>query len=363
MTDTHVDERPGILRPYPTGPAGPRGWLRDLLLGARYAVSGGRDGWVRTALTATGVGLGVALLMIAASVPSMMEKRHTRETARSVGITGEFRNPHEKDAPRGSDTLLYQEATTDYHDRRITGGLLRPDGPGAPLPPGVERMPRAGELVVSPALGRLLSSDGDKLLRDRFSAYRKIGTIGDAGLIGPSELFYYAGDDGRISPATGARRIDRFGHDEDDIPIDPVLVVLTIMVCVVLLTPVGVFIATSVRFGGERRDRRLAALRLMGADLGMIRRIAVGEALGGSAIGLALGAVLFLFLRENARDVAIRGTSVFPSDIIPSPALTALILLAVPACAVVVTLFALRGVAVEPLGVVRHAVARRRRLW
>ncbi|GAA2922202.1 hypothetical protein GCM10020221_17940 [Streptomyces thioluteus] len=95
----------------------------------------------------------------------------------------------------------------------------------------------------------------------------------------------------------------------------------------------------------------------------MIRRIAAGEALGGSAIGLAVGAAFFLLLRENARDVAIRGTSVFPSDIIPSPALIALILLAVPACAVVVTLFALRGIAIEPLGVVRNAVPRRRRLW
>ncbi|WP_372409231.1 FtsX-like permease family protein [Streptomyces luteireticuli] len=350
------------LHPYPTGPTGPAAWLRDLLLGVRYAVSGGREGWVRTALTATGVGLGVALLMIAASVPSMMEKRHERGTARSVGVTGEFRNLKEKDAARGSGTLLYQEADTDFRDRPITGGLLRPDGPDAPLPPGVQRMPRAGEMVLSPALDRLLSSEEGKLLRDRFSAYRKTGIIADSGLIGPSELFYYAGSD-RLSPATGAKRIERFGHEEPDIPMDPVLVVLTIMVCVVLLTPVGVFIATSVRFGGERRDRRLAALRLMGADLGMIRRIAAGEALGGSAIGLAVGAVFFLLLRENARDVAIRGTSVFPSDIIPSPALIALILLAVPACAVVVTLFALRGIAIEPLGVVRNAVPRRRRLW
>ncbi|MBH1935578.1 ABC transporter permease [Streptomyces sp. AV19] len=357
-----MKEERSVLHPYPTGPTGPAAWLRDLLLGARYAVSGGREGWVRTALTATGVGLGVALLMIAASVPSMMEKRHERGTARSVGVTGEFRNQTEKDAPRGSGTLLYQEVDSDFRDRPITGGLLRPDGPDAPVPPGVERMPRTGEFVVSPALDRLLASDDGRLLRDRFSAYRKIGTIADSGLIGPSELYYYAGSD-RVSPATGAKRIDRFGYAEPDIPMDPVLIVLTIMVCVVLLTPVGVFIATSVRFGGERRDRRLAALRLLGADLGMIRRIAAGEALGGSAIGLGVGAVLFLLLRENARDLVIRDVSVFPSDIVPSPALTALILLAVPACAVVVTLFALRGVAIEPLGVVRNAVPRRRRLW
>ncbi|MCZ0981118.1 hypothetical protein O1L60_24930 [Streptomyces diastatochromogenes] len=44
-------------------------------------------------------------------------------------------------------------------------------------------------------------------------------------------------------------------------------------------------------------------------------------------------------------------------------ALAALVLAVVPVASVVVTLFALRGVAIEPLGVVRTSTPRRRRLW
>ncbi|WP_223766603.1 ABC transporter permease [Streptomyces huiliensis] len=346
----------------PTGPRGPARWIRDLCLGARYAVAGGREGLLRTALTAVGVGLGVALLLLVASVPSALADRHARETARSVGVTGEFRDPAEPDARRGPDTLLYQEVRTDFHDKPVTGGLLAPDGPDAPRPPGVDRLPEPGEMVVSPALAALLASDRGALLRDRFAAYRTVGTIGHAGLVGPDELLYYAGSD-RIGPATGAKRVDRFGYDEPDVPMSPVLVVLTVLACVVLLTPVAVFIGTSVRFGGAGRDRRLAALRLIGADLRMVRRIAAGEALTGAVLGLGVGAAVFLALREYARDLTIRDTGIFPSDVMPTPWMLALIVVAVPACAVGVTLFTLRGVAVEPLGVVRGTAPRRRRLW
>ncbi|MER6839647.1 FtsX-like permease family protein [Streptomyces platensis] len=127
--------------------------------------------------------------------------------------------------------------------------------------------------------------------------------------------------------------------------------------------PVAVFIATAVRFGGERRDRRMAALRLVGTDRRMTRRMAAGEALCGALCGLALGAGLFLLARRFSGRITLWDVNAFPADVVPDPALAALIALVVPLCAVVVTLVALRGVTVEPLGVVRHQTPRSRRVW
>lgn len=158
-------------------------------------------------------------------------------------------------------------------------------------------------------------------------------------------------------------RIDHFGEPlGPPDKLDPVLLLLIIVVFVVLLLPVGVFIAAAVRFGGERRDRRLAALRLVGSDSRMTRRIAAGEALSGAVLGLAFGTVFFLLARQLAGSVEIFGKSVFPSYLNPTPALAALVAVAVPAAAVLVTLLALRGVVIEPLGVVRAAKPARRRL-
>lgn len=53
----------------------------------------------------------------------------------------------------------------------------------------------------------------------------------------------------------------------------------------------------------------------------------------------------------------------FPSYLNPSPLLALLVAVAVPAAAVLVTLLALRGVVIEPLGVVRTVRPPRRRLW
>ncbi|MFI9289008.1 ABC transporter permease [Streptomyces werraensis] len=337
-----------------------RQWARDLALGVRFAVTGGREGWTRALLTAVGVGLGVALLLLTAAVPNLLDGRDRREDARQD-------NAYAHDTLRPSDdTLLVAHANSDFRDTDLRGRLVEAEGPNAPVPPGVGELPKPGTMVVSPALKELLESDEGKLLRDRLP-YDIVGTIGDPGLIGSQELAWYAGATGlaeRLDSPT-VMRIDAFGADRSQYtePLDPVLVMLTLVIFVVLLVPVAVFIATAVRFGGERRDRRLAALRLVGSDSRMTRRIAAGEALAGAVLGLVFGTVFFLAGREFAASVELFRVSVFPSDLNPSPLLVLLVAAAVPAAAVAVTLLALRGVVIEPLGVVRTARPARRRLW
>ncbi|MEU1268143.1 ABC transporter permease [Streptomyces sp. NPDC005799] len=337
-----------------------RGWAGDLAMGVRFAFAGGREGWTRAVLTAVGVGLGVALLLLTTAIPSALSARNHRGTDRDdFTYSG-------KVLPKADDTLIIGKAETTFRSKDVRGRLLEPEGTRAPLPPGVATFPAKGEMVVSPALEKLLKSDSGRLLRDRLP-YRVVGTIGHSGIIGPAELAYYAGATGLENHlASGSvERIDYFGPSAHRQPeqLDPILLLLIMIIFVVLLLPVGVFIAAAVRFGGERRDRRLAALRLVGADGRMARRVAGGEALAGALLGLVLGSVFFLAGRQAAGSLVVRDISVFPSDLNPSPALVALVAIAVPAAAVLVTLFALRGVVIEPLGVVRTAKPPRRRLW
>ncbi|MFE0517202.1 FtsX-like permease family protein, partial [Streptomyces sp. NPDC058964] len=328
-------------------------------MGVRFAFTGGREGWTRAVLTAVGVGLGVALLLLTTAIPNALDVRHEREAART-DITFTDERPAKAD-----DTLVVANVGSDFRDDTVRGRAIEPEGPRAPLPPGVERFPAKGEMVVSPALKELLESDSGALLRERLPD-RIIGTIGEEGLIGSAELAYYQGAEGLAQHIDSGRivRIDRFG---DPNPAsersDPVLLLLILVVFVVLLMPVAVFIAAAVRFGGERRDRRLAALRLVGSDSGMTRRIAAGEALAGGVLGLVFGAGFFMIGRQLAGTAEVFRISVFPSYLNPSPLLALLVAMAVPAAAVLVTLFALRGVVIEPLGVVRAGRPPRRRLW
>ncbi|MEU3251921.1 FtsX-like permease family protein [Streptomyces sp. NPDC006997] len=336
-----------------------RQWSRDLGMGASFAFTG-RGGWARAVLTGVGVGLGVALLLLTTAIPSALDARHERAEART-DITYSPAVPQESDR-----SLVVADVDTSYHDHEIRGRELEAEGARAPLPPGLDRFPAPGEMAVSPALKRLLESDEGALLRERLPD-RITGTIGDEGLVGPAELAFYRDGQGLAEhiDTSYVTRINHFGGGEQQPsePWDPVLILLIVVLFAVLLTPVGVFIAAAVRFGGERRDRRLAALRLVGSDSRMTRRVAAGEALAGSALGLVFGVVFFLLGRELAGSLEAFGISVFPGYLNPSPALAALVAVAVPLAAVLVTLLALRGVVIEPLGVVRTARPARRRLW
>jgi hypothetical protein len=337
-----------------------RQWTADLAMGVRFAFGGGREGWVRAVLTAVGVGLGVALLLLTTALPNALSQRDERGNAREdFTYSG-------KQLPKADNTLVIANSDTTFRAKDVRGRMVEPEGAKAPLPPGVAKFPAPGEMVVSPALDRLLKSGSGKLLRERLP-YRITGTIAQPGLIGPAELAYYAGgkDLKQKQANSSVERINYFGPSPNSQPdkLDPILLLLVLIVFVVLLLPVGVFIAAAVRFGGERRDRRLAALRLVGADGRMVRRIAGGEALAGALLGLVLGTGFFLVGRQLAALMEVRDISMFPSDLNPSPLLALVVALAVPASAVLVTLFALRGVVIEPLGVVRKAKPPRRRLW
>ncbi|MFF6789696.1 hypothetical protein ACVW0K_004632 [Streptomyces filamentosus] len=332
----------------------PRTWGRDLALGARFAATGGRSGILRTLLTAAGVGFGVALLLLASSLPNMLFQREVREAARAADASHEVADPR-------PDTFLHYTQHSSYRGTGLSGLLLKPEGPKAPVPPGTTRMPAEGEMFVSPALADLLASPDGALLRERLP-YKAVGTIGEAGLIGPNELRYVARAD-FLTPDSYDGRAERYGWSVPEEPTNSFLLLLVVIAYVVLLLPVLVFIATAARFGGEQRDRRLAALRLVGADNATTRRIAAGESLAGALLGLVFGAGLFLIARQFAGTVEIWDVNAFPSDVVPETVLALLVLAVVPVASVAVTLLALRGVAIEPLGVVRAATPRRRRLW
>ncbi|MGW4948169.1 FtsX-like permease family protein [Actinoplanes sp. NPDC004185] len=326
-------------------------WLRELALGVRLSVSGGRSGWLRLALIAAGVGLGVGMLLVLAAAPTAVAAREQRRADRALGASVEQAGP---------GTLLALTTETRFRDEPVRGRIVRPEGDRAPAPPGVARMPAAGELYVSPALAALIAGPGGELLAERWSAH-VAGTIAPQGLSGPDEVYFYVGS-GTLTREDGAARIAAFGGGGPPTT-DPTIVVLAVIGAAILLLPVLVFVTTAVRFGSESRERQLAAIRLVGADSRMTRRIATGDALIGAVLGLAVGGLVFLGLRRGVGALLPADFSPYPSDLRPVPALLAAILLLVPAGAVLVTLSALRRVVIEPLGVVRQSGVRRRRLW
>ncbi|MFE0028252.1 FtsX-like permease family protein [Amycolatopsis sp. NPDC059021] len=326
-------------------------WAADLALGFRLAVGGGRTsrtGIARLVLGTIGVGVAVTVLLFAASANHAVSERGARLLA---GVPAE--TPIAGVAP-----LSLLDRGTSLRDQSIAVRYVHANGPNSPVPPGLDRVPAPDEMILSPALAELLRSDSGALLRPRF-AERPAGTIGQAGLVNPDDLRAYIGTDESLV----GKQIYSFGAPGEPDDLDSGLLALLLIGIVSLLAPVFVFVATSARIAGAERDRRLAALRLVGSDLPQVRRIAAAESLVTAATGLALGTGAFLLLRQLAPSVRVRDGSLFVSDVTPPWPLVVVIVLVVPALSVLSALVALRGTAIEPLGVVRHTKPVRRRLW
>ena len=123
-----------------------------------------------------------------------------------------------------------------------------------------------------------------------------------------------------------------------------------------VLIPIGVFVAASTRIGATTRERRFAAMRLVGATPQQVALAAALEAAAAGLIGGLVGLSLALVLRTRAEHIGIAGYAAFPSDLAPPLWQVAAILIAAPLLAAVTSLGSMRRVAVTPLGVRRRQV-------
>jgi ABC-type antimicrobial peptide transport system permease subunit len=335
-------------------PAARDSWLRDFALGLRLAVGGGRTSWARLALGTVGIGLAATVLLLFASVGTITTGMNGRLAARAANST----------VVSGVSPTQVLPSSTSFKTLSIDGSYLHGTGPRSPVPPGLAALPGPSEIVLSPALSQLIAENPE--LRQRFPQ-RVVGVIGDAGLRGPADLLFYAGT-GPL-PVAGGPGLSTvvtaysFGRPWASGLGDPTLLIVTVISSVALLIPIFIFVSVSSRIAGAQRDRRLAALRLVGAGDRQVRRIAAAESLVAAAFGLLLGTMAFLGLRQLAPRFELLGWSFFTSDVVPSVPLTVLVVLLVPVLTVGTVLFAMRRVIIEPLGVVRGGKPVRRRAW
>jgi hypothetical protein len=298
-----------------------------------------------------GIGVAAAVLLVAASVNHIL----AASSARVMAANPDTRVVH------GVAPLRLAFGETEFRDIQIIGFYVSPTGSNSPVPPGVARLPGPDEIVLSPALRDLLVSPAGALLRQRFPQH-VIGLITEAGLNGPQSMTFYAGiprsETGGLDEAT---LVYSFGQSEGFAVNNVAIEVMLAVGVVALLIPILIMISVSSRIAGAARDRRLAALRLVGAGARQVRRIAAAEALVPAATGLVLGGILFLIFRRIMPFVRLFGVSVFSDDVVAPLPLVALVVVLVPVLAVGSALFALRRTVIEPLGVVRNGRPLRRR--
>jgi hypothetical protein len=331
--------------------------IRDLALGIRLAVGGGRLSGallLRLAMTALGIGLVVAVLLPAASIGNVVSAREDRIAANTMDVE-----------PRPGVEPLYDVQTSiNVRGDYITVHYVSAAGSSSPVPPGLTDLPEPGELVVSPEVARILEGPAGESLRANLPG-TVVGEIGKRGLVDAGDPIVYTGAAlEKVRADEYVEVVYGFGTAAHDGTTTKIVTAAWVLpVATVLLLPLLIFVTTASRMGAAQRERRLAALRLIGLDARQVRRVAAAESLLGAVAGLAVGTGLFLLLRPLLSRIELGTIRLFPEDFVPPWPLALLIVVVVFALAVGASIFGLRRTIVEPLGVVRKGKPIRRRMW
>ncbi len=331
--------------------------MRELALGLRLAVGGGRmsgAALLRLAMTAFGIALAVGVLLPAAAVHHLVGAQAERKAA-IAQVT----------EPRAGVTpLLAYNWYASLGEEFAQVTAVAATGPSSPVPPGLSRLPAPGELAVSPELAAKLAGPDGGSLKAQLPGH-VVDRISREGVSGAGDLTAYYGVPAAQIEAEGAdgKKVYAFGRPYTGLGLSALMLGIILPIAAVLLLPLLIFVTTASRMGAAQRERRLAALRLLGLDSPQVKRIAAAESLVGAVLGLAAGIGFFALLRTFVADILPFGLRIFPEDLVPSWPLVVVIVLLVPGLAVGSALFGLRRTIVEPLGVVRQGKPVRRRMW
>lgn len=313
-------------------------------LSLRLLRLGGRRAWTSAGLVGAGVAVGTMLLAVAVGALHGWDEREARIGWRTDVSLGDA-------SGASAAAIVHVNVRSDrVADRQLDLVDLVDPRPGTTPPPGLPRMPAPGEMWVSPALAKLLTSLPADQLADRLPPGGPTGTIESSGLRDPDELVAIIG---RAGPDPEAVPVLGFGASPGFGPIE-VYRQLTYVAVALLAFPVVSLLGASARLTAARRVERLAMMRLLGASTGQITVVAVTEVTAVATVAALIGVGAQWLLAPALSDISLGGSGWFPDDLRPPLLVAAAIVVGVALLATVAAVGGMRQVVIGPLGAVRR---------
>jgi hypothetical protein len=319
----------------------------------RLAIRLVRAGGVRPGLMLVSSAIGMLLLLAALATPHAHDRQVARETTRSDPIQYHGSAPH----------LLWQFGSRPpIAGRTLLRAAVAETAPGAPPPLGASRIPPPGEVFVSGALARALDGpDGAKL---RLALPGTVGgPLTNAIVSRPGDLVYMVGY--RPAQMQGTAFISVRTFAPASLGQSSLLdagfqyaVGFAVLIAAALVT-IALVIANASRVGARRREARLSALRLAGADQRQVALLIGIEAAITALPGALIGALVAFELRAAVDSWPFGIWPILSGDLTMPAWEFVLAVAALPVLAFSSALLATRGAAIDPLGAQRRTLASR----
>ena len=229
------------------------------------------------------------------------------------------------------------------------------------------KTPRPGEYYLSKALADAVAEYPEDNILARFGKNTKyLGVIPSEYAASPDALMIVRGasdeevaesdaftkSQGQPSYFADVYRTDANGL-KSDAKIDPVAVIVFGVGGTILLFPIVIFVSVATQLGAAQREKRYAALRLIGATKRQVGLILMLESLLASVVGVIIGLGAFWLLQAPLQDFKMDGMRFNPSDLALTGTQYALIIGLTLGLTMFVNWRRMRRAQISPLGVSR----------
>ena len=229
------------------------------------------------------------------------------------------------------------------------------------------KTPGPGEYYLSQALADAVAQHPEDDILARFGKNTKyLGVLPSEYTASPDALIMVRGASaeevaasdnvakaqGQTSYFANVYRTDANGL-KSDVSLDPGSIIILSIGATILLFPIVIFVSVATQLGAAQREKRYAALRLIGATKRQVTRILLLESLLASVVGVVIGLGAFGLLQAPLQAFKLSGMRFNPGDLALTGGQYALIIGLTLGLTTFVNWRRMRRAQISPLGVSR----------
>lgn len=337
-------------------------------LGLLFLKRSDKQAWLRYAVMIIAIMLSMTALLSSIAIGNAMLKQDSRTGWRHQVIhkyNKDLAPTSESFDPKSRQTLLKLSSTGFRAQSKniiIEELGIRQISASSPLVPGLSRQPDLDEIFVSPALMELINAQ--PLLKERYTKYKISLGVPDNILASPdNKMLIYQMSDSKISNlgtenrdktvAFGTKDLTNFSTPPDtkyQRITNTFMLACGLGICFPMLT----LLISALRIGMVQREKRYAALSLIGTSKKQVNQIILSETLVSTAFGIVLGIGLYELIRITIlANLRLADSRFFLSDITVTWQWYLYLILLIFSITILVNFVALNKVKSSPLGVVR----------
>ncbi len=261
----------------------------------------------------------------------------------------------------GKDSIYLSVRDSEFNELSIKEVGLHKTNPTSSLPLGITELPRDTELWVTPALKDLINKHPS--LKQRYKDYVIRDTFPSEFAPSPDSLMvlYRINPDlvddknAQLKAVTTEELWDIYNAQKTQTNTQTTLSrTVLLAIGVILIVPLLLLVTEVSRIGITQREKKYAALSLVGATNAQLRILAALETIPLSLLGSILGVLLFSLVGVTILGrIPIGGSTFWETDLGLPLGAYIMICSVMILCSFIVSLQALRSVRVSPLTVTR----------